>query len=92
MKQCNKLASGLLDTHGDSLLFDSSHRKYLSRCIDHIVGVVTTPTFPVRDTSPVMATFCLNGVSVARERRADTMVHPADGPSLGVAPWKEECT
>lgn len=42
--------------------------------------------FPVSETSPVMAMFCRTGVSLASERRADTIVHPADGPSLGVAP------
>lgn len=42
--------------------------------------------FPVRDTSPVMATFSRTGVLVARDSRAVTMVQPALGPSLGVAP------
>lgn len=45
--------------------------------------------FPVRDTSPVMATFWRAGVLVAKDSRAVTMVHPALGPSLGVAPWTE---
>lgn len=43
-------------------------------------------TFPVRETSPVMATFCLAGCPRARERRAEMIVTPALGPSLGVAP------
>lgn len=48
--------------------------------------------FPVRDTSPVMATFWRAGVLVAKDSRAVTMVHPALGPSLGVAPWAETKT
>lgn len=43
-------------------------------------------TFPVRDTSPVMAIFCRTGLSMARESNAVMMVQPADGPSFGVAP------
>lgn len=46
--------------------------------------------FPVKDTSPVMATFCRAGVFIARESRAVTMVQPALGPSFGVAPWRNE--
>ena len=42
---------------------------------------------PVRETSPVMARFCRTGLSMASESRAVTMVQPALGPSLGVAPW-----
>ena len=34
-----------------------------------------------------MAMFCRTGLSMARERRAETMVTPALGPSFGVAPW-----
>lgn len=44
---------------------------------------------PVRETSPVMARLCRTGRSMASESRAVTMVQPALGPSLGVAPWKE---
>ena len=47
-------------------------------------------TFPVRDTSPVIAMFCLTGRPVAREMRAEMIVQPADGPSLGVAPLEEK--
>lgn len=36
-----------------------------------------------------MAMFCLTGCLVARERRAEMMVQPAEGPSLGVAPWEK---
>lgn len=43
-------------------------------------------TFPVRETSPVMATFCLMGLFSARDMRADTIVIPALGPSFGTAP------
>lgn len=43
---------------------------------------------PVRETSPVMARLCRTGRSMASESRAVTMVQPALGPSLGVAPWK----
>jgi len=42
--------------------------------------------FPVKLTSPVMAMFWRTGMSSASERRADTIVQPALGPSLGVAP------
>ena len=31
--------------------------------------------------------FCLAGRPRANERRAETIVHPAEGPSLGVAPF-----
>ena len=49
----------------------------------------TGSTLPVRETSPVMARFCRTGRSRARESRAVTMVQPALGPSLGVAPCRE---
>lgn len=49
----------------------------------------TGNTLPVRETSPVMARFCRTGRSKARESRAVTMVQPALGPSLGVAPCGE---
>lgn len=45
---------------------------------------------PVRETSPVMARFCRTGLSMASDSRAVTMVQPALGPSLGVAPWWRE--
>ena len=44
-------------------------------------------TFPVRDISPVIASCCLTGLPIASESNADTIVQPADGPSLGVAPY-----
>ena len=37
-----------------------------------------------------MATFCLTGLSVAKDRSAVMMVQPADGPSLGVAPCYQQ--
>lgn len=46
-------------------------------------------TFPVRETSPVMATFCLTGLLVASDRSAVMMVQPAEGPSFGVAPYQQ---
>ena len=46
----------------------------------------TGNTLPVKDTSPVMARFCLIGVFKDNERRALIIVTPALGPSLGVAP------
>lgn len=46
----------------------------------------TGNTRPVNDTSPVIATFCFIGLFKASDRSAVTMVQPADGPSLGVAP------
>ena len=36
--------------------------------------------------------FCLTGLLIARERRADTIVHPAEGPSFGVAPCQHTHT
>lgn len=44
-------------------------------------------TFPVSDISPVMANSCRTGSPWASDSKADTMVQPALGPSLGVAPW-----
>lgn len=49
-------------------------------------------TFPVRETSPVMATFCRTGLFVASDRSAVIIVQPAEGPSLGVAPCKKSFT
>ena len=46
-------------------------------------------TFPVSETSPVMATFCLTGLFVASDRSAVMMVQPAEGPSFGVAPYQQ---
>ncbi|KAG8335955.1 hypothetical protein J6590_056532 [Homalodisca vitripennis] len=46
----------------------------------------TGSTLPLRETSPVMATFWRIGVLSARDSKAVTIVHPALGPSLGVAP------
>ena len=48
----------------------------------------TGSTFPVSEISPVMAMFCRMGLFKARDINADTMVQPALGPSLGVAPCK----
>ena len=42
------------------------------------------------DTSPVMVMFCLTGVFLASDKSAVMMVQPADGPSLGVAPYKQQ--
>ena len=46
----------------------------------------TGRTFPVNETSPVIARFCLTGTPVASDNKAVTMVQPALGPSFGVAP------
>ena len=46
----------------------------------------TGRTFPVKDSSPVMARFCRMGLFMASESSAVTRVQPALGPSLGVAP------
>lgn len=46
----------------------------------------TGSTLPVSDTSPVMAKFCRMGCFDANDNKAVTIVHPALGPSLGVAP------
>jgi len=48
----------------------------------------TGRTFPVRETSPVIAMSCHTGMSFARDKSAVTIVQPALGPSLGVAPYK----
>lgn len=59
------------------------------RALTAMVFSLIPPTgriFPVNDTSPVMATFCLTGQFMASDSRAVTMVQPALGPSLGVAP------
>ena len=47
-----------------------------------------TPTFPVRESSPVMATLRSTALPRARDRSAVTTVTPALGPSFGVAPWR----
>ena len=57
-----------------------------------IVFSLIPPTgriFPVRDNSPVIATFCRTDRLVARDNNAVTIVQPALGPSLGVAPWNQ---
>lgn len=46
----------------------------------------TGKTLPVNETSPVIATFCINGLFIASDNKAETIVQPADGPSFGVAP------
>ena len=46
----------------------------------------TRLTFPVRETSPVIAIFCRIGESSANDIKAVIIVQPADGPSFGVAP------
>ena len=43
-------------------------------------------TRPVSESSPVMARSGRAGVPIARESSEVTIVMPADGPSLGVAP------
>jgi len=64
------------------------HRDTI-RALTAIVFSLIPPTgriFPVNDTSPVMATFCLTGQFMASDSKAVTIVHPALGPSFGVAP------
>jgi hypothetical protein len=46
----------------------------------------TGKTRPVKETSPVIATFCFIGLFKASDKNAVMIVQPADGPSLGVAP------
>lgn len=63
------------------------------RALTAIVFSLIPPTgriFPVNDTSPVMATFCLTGQFMANDSKAVTIVHPALGPSFGVAPFKKK--
>jgi len=50
----------------------------------------TGRTFPVRDTSPVIARFCATGTPIANDNNAVTMVQPALGPSFGVAPYSQQ--
>lgn len=57
-----------------------------------IVFSLMPPTgriFPVRDSSPVIATFWRTDRFIASDNNAVTIVQPALGPSLGVAPWKQ---
>jgi len=42
----------------------------------------TGNTYPVKDTSPVMAIIGLKGIFQKREINAQTIVIPADGPSF----------
>lgn len=49
----------------------------------------TGKIFPVKDTSPVIAKFSITGRFIANDNKALTMVHPAEGPSFGVAPLIE---
>ena len=46
----------------------------------------TGSTFPLRLSSPVIASWGRTGRPVARESKAVTIVTPALGPSFGVAP------
>ena len=60
-----------------------------------IVFSLIPPTgriFPVRDNSPVIATFWRTDWLVASDNNAVTIVQPALGPSLGVAPWNHNKT
>lgn len=71
---------GLLQCESDQAVWESLGMRL-------VVFQPPIATLPVRETSPVMAMFCRTGLSMARERRAETMVTPALGPSFGVAPW-----
>lgn len=85
-------------TYSNGLLLDATNWQNLKQKMNKICNELrrlypslspfssTVRTLPVSDTSPVMATFCLTGRPVARERRAETIVTPALGPSFGVAP------
>jgi hypothetical protein len=55
-------------------------------CMPSLIPPHHHPTFPVRVTSPVIATSGATGVPIASERSAVMRVQPAEGPSLGVAP------
>lgn len=58
-----------------------------------IVFSLIPPTgriLPVSDTSPVIATFWRTDRLVARDNNAVTIVQPALGPSLGVAPCQNK--
>lgn len=46
----------------------------------------TGKTFPIKEISPVIATSCLIDSFLAKDNKAVTIVHPALGPSFGVAP------
>lgn len=59
------------------------------RCFTAIVFSLMPPTgriLPINDISPVIATSCRIGVFLAKDKSAVTIVQPALGPSLGVAP------
>ena len=43
-------------------------------------------TFPPKDNSPVIATCYFIGFLKTKESKADAIVTPAEGPSLGTAP------
>jgi len=46
----------------------------------------TGRTLPVKESSPVMASFDRAILPVSKEYKAVAMVIPAEGPSLGMAP------
>lgn len=57
--------------------------------ITAIVFSLMPPTgkiFPINEISPVIATSCRMGTFFAKDKSAVTIVQPALGPSLGVAP------
>ena len=73
-------------------MYCAHHYVIFSKIRKNLTAIVfslmppTGNTFPVNDTSPVIAMSCLTGLFIASERRAETIVCPALGPSFGVAP------
>ena len=74
-------------THTYVRTYIHTHVHQLPEHLAHYTPQALLFTFPVSDISPVMANSCRTGSPWASDRRADTMVQPALGPSLGVAPW-----
>lgn len=81
--------SPLSPTHGSCGQRTETREELLTAIVFSLIPP-TGRIFPVNDTSPVMATFCLTGQFMARDSRAVTMVHPALGPSFGVAPCSKK--
>lgn len=86
-----------MTTYRYTLLFNPTHWQHLhgdkilcTEIKDEYQNIFNT--FPVRDISPVIASCCLSGLPIASDSNAETMVQPADGPSLGVAPYNNTFT
>lgn len=77
-------------TYGNCLFFNAPYWQYLINQLlikDQDIISKFPHTLPVSDISPVIAMFCLTGLPRANDSIADTIVQPAEGPSLGTAPY-----